>query len=136
MSCEDDVIKTREIRFTRYGVNQSNDQGHIDQAGKALSSLAEVDGIEAMSVAGVNVLQISYDVRQLTLQMLESALREAGFNLDLSITCQIKRSLFAYCEEAQRSSLGIEQAQKDSRSIAIPEIGAHDPRPDNWRHYV
>lgn len=136
MPANDDVIKIREIRFTRYGLNQTNDQGHIDQANKALRSLADVNGIEEMTVTTTNVLQISYDVRLLTLQMLESALVEVGFNLDLSITTQIKRSLFAYCEEAQRSSLGLEQSKTENSSISLSDSGAHDPRPDNWRHYV
>lgn len=136
MPTEDDVIKVREIRFTRYGLNRTNDQANIDQASKAIGLLTEVNGIKEMTVTTTNVLRISYDVRHLTLQMLESALIEVGFNLDLSITTQIKRSLYAYCEEAQRSSLGLEQSKAENSSISLPESGTHDPRPDNWRHYV
>ncbi len=136
MPNRDDVIKIREIRFTRYGINQTNDLPNICQASKASRLLVDVDGINNMSVTTTNVLQISYDVRHLTLQMLESALTEVGFNLELSITTQIKRSLFAYCEEAQRSSLGLEKSNTENTSISLPDIGAHDPRPDNWRHYV
>lgn len=136
MPTQDDVIKNREIRFTRYGVNQTNDQADIDQASKAMKLLAEVGGIEEMVVTTSNILQISYDVRHLTLQMLETALIEVGFNLDISITTQIKRSLYAYSEEAQRSSLGLEQEKSERGSISLPDSGTHDPRPDNWRHYV
>ena len=136
MSIRNDVIKNREIRFTRYGVNRTNDQSGVDQASKALRLLSDVGGIEEMTVITSNILQISYDVRHLTLQMLETALIEVGFNLDVSITMQIKRSLYAYCEEAQRSSLGLEQKKSESASISLPDNATHDPRPDNWRRYV
>ena len=136
MSIRNDLIKNREIRFTRYGVKQTNDQSGVDQASKAMRLLSEVGGIEEMTVTTSNILQISYDVRHLTLQMLETALIEVGFNLDISVTMQIKRSLYAYCEEAQRSSLGLEQKKSESTSISLPDNGTHDPRPDNWRHYV
>lgn len=98
--------------------------------------LADVDGIEAMSVTTPNTLRIRYDVKKLTLQMLESALTEVGFNLNNSFIMQIKRGLFAYCEEAQRSSLGIEQEKTESPSLTLSGHVARDPRPDNWRNYV
>ena len=142
MDTDKDVIKCREIRFTRFGVNRTNDLANIDQASKAMGLLADIDGIKEMAVTTSNVLQIRYDVRQLTLQMIESALTKVDFNLDNSITINIKRSLYAYCEEAQRSSLGLEQAKAEAASISLQGsstptvVGAHDPRPDNWRHYV
>jgi hypothetical protein len=126
-----DVIKNREIRFTRSMADPAN-----DQASKAMKLLADVDGIEAMSVTTFNTLRIRYDVQKLTLQMLESALIEVGFGLNNSFIMRIKRGLFAYCEEAQRSGLGIEQAKTESPSLTLSEHVARDPRPDNWRNYV
>jgi hypothetical protein len=122
-----DVIKNREIRFSRSGV---------DQAEKAMKLLSGVGGIEKMSVITPDALSIRYDVQQLTLQMLESALVQVNFKLNTGIITQIKRSLFAYCEEAQRSTLGIEQAKTGHHTLSLSEQGSHDPRPDNWRHYV
>lgn len=127
MTIYKDVMKNREIRFARRG---------SAQAEKAMSLLADVDGIEQMSVTTANTLRIRYDVQHLTLQMLESALKQVGFKLDNSITTKIKRALYAYSEDAQRSTLGIEQAKAEHHALSLPEQGTHDPRPDNWRHYV
>ena len=122
-----DVIKNREIRFSRCS---------IDQAEKAMKLLSGVGGIEKMSVITPDALRIRYDVQQLTLQMLESALIQVNFKLDTGLITQIRRALFAYCEEAQRSTLGIEQTKTEYHTLSLSEQGSHDPRPDNWRHYV
>ena len=107
-----------------------------NQAEKAMKLLADVEGIESMSAKSSTSLNIHYDIQQLTFQILEAALAEVGFELDNSMFTQIKRALFAYCEDTQRSSLGIEQAKADLEALSLSESSAHDPRPDNWRHYV
>lgn len=122
-----DMVKNRAIRFAR---------GDGAQASKAMKLLSDVGGINDMSVTDNDVLFISYNVQQLTLQMLETALKEVGFELNNSLLTQIKRAVLAYCEDAQRSSLGIEQAKADHEALSLSEASAHDPRPDNWRHYV
>jgi hypothetical protein len=122
-----DVMKKREIRFARSG---------IDQPEKAMKLLAGVEGIENISVTSSHALHIHYNVQKLTLHMLEAALIEVGFELDNGLIMQIKRGLFAYCEEALRSSLGIEQTKAEHHTLSLSEQGSHDPRPDNWRHYV
>ncbi len=127
MAIYKDVIKNREIRFAR------RDSA---QAEKAMRLLADVGGIEQMSVTTANTLRIRYDVQHLTLQMLESALKQVGFDLDNGFIMQIKRALYAYCEDAQRSTLGIERAKAEHHTLSLSEQGTHDPRPDNWRHYV
>lgn len=126
MTTGEDVVKNREIRFAPC---------EASQAEKAMKLLANINGIESMSVITV-CLHIRYDVRHLTLQMLESALIEVGFKLDNSILTNISRALCAYCEDAQRSTLGIEVEKKEHNTLSLSEQGTHDPRPDNWRHYV
>jgi hypothetical protein len=126
MTTGEDVVKNREIRFA---------PGDASQAEKAMKLLVNIKGIEQMSVASV-CLHIRYDVRHLTLQMLESALIEVGFKLDNSILTNMKRALCAYCEDAQRSTLGIEQEKSEHHTLSLSDQGTHDPRPDNWRHYV
>ncbi|MGB5397699.1 MAG: hypothetical protein WBN96_11170 [Gammaproteobacteria bacterium] len=123
-----DVIKTRELQFL------SKLPG-IDEAEKARRLLSGVKGIEHVEQTHPGRLSLRYDVRQLTLQMIESALRDVGFFLDNSLVTRIRRSLFAYCEEAQRASLGLEQ---DSEHVMLShhDSATHDPRPHNWRNYL
>ena len=127
MAIYKDVVKNRKIRFSRASANQAE---------KAMKLLSGVGGIEKMTVITPDALHIRYDVQQLTLQMLESALKQVNFKLDTAIITQIKRALFAYCEEAQRSTLGIERTKAEHHTLSLSEQGAHDPRPDNWRHYI
>jgi len=122
-----DMVKNRTLRFTRRGDNQAE---------KAMKLLADVEGIESMTANSNTALKIHYDIQQLTFQILESALTEVGFDLDNSLFAQVKRTLLTYSEDTQRSSLGIEQAKADHEALSLTESSAHDPRPDNWRHYV
>ena len=124
-----DIIKKREIRF-------APDFSTPDEIQKAIRVLADVKGIEAMTSSRKSGMKIRYDVRQLTLQMLESALVSVGFKLDNSLFTRFKRGICAYCEDAHRSSLGVDQVNHEHPSITLPEHLAEDPRPDNWRHYV
>ncbi len=124
-----DIIKNREIRFA----NDFSTQHEID---KAMRVLADVKGIEHMAANHRSGLNIRYDIRQLTLQMLESALVSVGFKLDNSLITRLKRGICAYCEDAHRSSLGVDEVNHDHPSFTLPDHMAHDPRPDNWRNYV
>ena len=128
-----DTTKDREIRFTL-------SLTRADQAETAARLLADVAGIELATPVRPNVLRVRYDVRKITLQMLESALIDVDFSLRNSLANRFKRELIAYCEGAMRSSLGIEtnRQQPPSFSLGESETLHHnlDPRPDNWRNYI
>lgn len=126
-----DIIKDREIRFTRSLTK-------ADQAEKAVRLLNGITGIETAIPARPNILQVRYDIRKITLQMLESALTDVGFTIHDNLAICVKRELIAYCEDAMRSNLGIETDQQ--ASLTLSKNSAHhdslDPRPDNWRNYI
>ena len=126
-----DITKEREIRFTR-------SQTSTDQAEHAVQLLVDLVGIELATPARFNVLLVRYDVREITLQMLESALIDVGFNLHNNFSLRCKREIIAYCEGALRSSLGIETDQQSPLSLNKPAAYHNklDPRPDNWRNYT
>ncbi len=127
-----DITKDREIRFTCSLTN-------ADQAQKAVQLLSGIAGIELATPTRPNILRVRYDIRKITLQMLEAALVDVGFNLHNNLSMRFKRELIAYCEGALRSSLGIEINDQDSPPLTLnrPATSNHlDPRPDNWRNYV
>jgi hypothetical protein len=123
-----DVIKSRELRFL------SKLPG-VDEAEKASRLLNGVKGVESVTLLRPGVLSLRYDVRLLTLQMIEAALRDVGFYLDNRLTTRIRRSLFAYCEDAQRAGMGVEY-DSDHVVLTHPDTATHDPRPHNWRNYI
>lgn len=127
-----DITKDREIRFTC-------SQTDADQAVKAVQLLSGIAGIEHATPTRPHILRVRYDVREITLQTLESALKDVGFKLHNSLRLRCKRELIGYCEGALRSSLGIEIDEQNSAPLSLSKPAASnniDPRPDNWRNYV
>lgn len=128
-----EITKDREIRFT-HSITEA------DQAQNAVRLLVDIKGIELAVPARPNVLRIRYDIREITLQMLESALTDVGFNLHDNLSMRFKREVIAYCEDVLRSSLGIETDSQSSPSLLLTKPAPHhnnlDPRADNWRNYI
>ena len=124
-----DFTKDREIRFTRSLTK-------ADQAEKAVQLLIDITGIDHAVPVRPNILQVRYDVREITLQMLESALVNVGFTLHNNVSIRFKRELIAYCEGAMRSRLDIESDQQAPLTLSKPHHHTLDPRPDNWRNYI
>lgn len=128
MSTCRDVFKTHNLQFL-------NRQAGTDDADKARQLLSQVKGIEAVTLVQGGILQIRYDVRLLTLQMITSALRDVGFRLNTRLLTRIKHSLIAYCEDTQRASLGVIH-DAEQAILNHPDTVTHDPRPHNWRNYL
>jgi hypothetical protein len=123
-----DIIKNREIRFKL---------STPDQAKKAAQLLTDVAGIERIEATAPDCLHIQYSVEALTLQMIESALREVGFDLEDGIITRVKRAVYSYCEDALRASIGIDEAASEELpTLNLPHQQLQDPRPHNWRKYV
>ena len=122
-----DIIKNREIHFKL---------STADQANKAEQVLSGVSGIQHIEAVAPDCLHISYSVEKLTLQMIESALREVGFDLDDGLIMWVKRAVFSYCEDALRASLGVDRNHGDTPSLSLPHNTLQDPRPHDWRKFV
>lgn len=123
-----DTIKNREIRFKLTTP---------DQAEKAEQLLSEVPGIEHIEVVAPCCLHIRYSVEELTLKMIESALRDVGFDLDDGLAIRLKRAVFSYCEDALRASLCVDK-ENNSRTptLTLPHHVLQDPRRHDWRKHV
>jgi len=123
-----DIIKKREIRFRL---------STPDQAQKAEQLLNDVPGIERIHATAPDCLHIQYSVEALTLQMIESALREVGFDLEDGIITRVKRAVYSYCEDALRASIGIDESASDKPPVLnLSQHTLQDPRPHDWRKYV
>lgn len=121
-----DIIKERTIQF------RMSDE---DQAEKARLLLVGVEGIELLEVSAPDRLHIRYDVQHMTLHMIESALRDVGFALEDSVLNNLRRAVYAYCEDALRASLGADR-EGVGQTLSLQKSVSLDPRPDDWRHYV
>jgi hypothetical protein len=128
MTLCNDTIKDREIRFKL---------STPDQAKKAEQLLSGVPGIEHIEAVAPCCMHVRYDVEALTLQMIESALREVGFDLDDGLVNRIKRAVFSYCEDALRASIGVDEANNgNTPTLTLPHQTLQDPRPHDWRKHI
>lgn len=131
-----EIIKQREICFSKL---------HPDprQAHSAVELLGGVDGIEEVTAITQYCVRIHYDVRILTLKVLEEALVESGFHLDNNLLIKLKRALHHYTEETQRANLGVDAGDQNqvTKHVFIKRYqrrqhGCRDCRPDHWRKYL
>jgi len=121
-----DLIKRRVIHFRR--------SSSEDTAERAAELLSAVEGVSNARIHSQDSLSIHYDIRVLSLQMIENALADVGFQLSGNVICRIKRELIAYCEDNLRESLQADAAASDEPHEHVDQA-THDPRPYNWRNY-
>jgi hypothetical protein len=129
-----ELIKQREIHFRSLNPN-AND------AREVMRLLLDVQGIEDIRALTSNCVQVRYDLRNITLQIIEAALQEVGFHLDNSLLLKMKRSLFYYTEETQLMNLGyLHEQANPTLDMFIScyhqrQHGCRDERPPHLRHY-
>lgn len=109
----------------------------------ALLLLADVEGmINATKLSDLR-LSISYDLRIITLEQIETALAEVGYHLDASIMSKLKRALYYYTEDNERMNLGLTKVNcTNGCAVKVfvnhyrkTEHGCRDQRPDHVKHY-
>ena len=130
-----DILKTRDIHFSVLHPDK-------EQARTAVLLLNGIQGIETVSLVAPTHIQLTYNVLNITLKLIEDTLIELGFHLDNSLLYILKRSLYHYTEETQRANLGCCADQcKCTRDIFINRYqqlkhGCRDERPRYWREYL
>ena len=128
------LLKRREIRFR-------NLDPHANDATEAMQLLLDVAGIEHIMATTQDCMHIHYDLRHISLQMIEAALIEVGFHLDNSLLCKLKRALFYYIEETQLMNLAYDHNQAISTIDVFincynqRQHGCRDERPAHLRQY-
>lgn len=132
---EADRIKHRQINF-RDLHPQRND------AQTAARFLREVEGVLRAEPKTPILLDLSYDIRQICLEEIDSALHELGLHLDNGLLYRMKRSLSYYTEGTLRENYGLNRAESQSTKLVFArrfeaiEHGCRDQRPEHWRRYL
>jgi hypothetical protein len=132
---EQDFIKHREIAFRELHPDP-------DQARTAALFLSGVTGlIRTMPVSPI-LLQVSYDLLQVTLRQIEEALTDIGLHIDNGLLFRIRRALWHYSEDTQRENLGCERGDSNcTRKVFALRYRTlnhecRDHRPEHWRRYL
>ena len=111
-----------------------------DYADSAADLLRNARGVIRVEVARSDHLLVSYNVREITLQILEALLTEFGYKLRTSLFCRTMRALCYYIEDIECTSCKHNQADctRDAfitRYLRRPH-GCRDHRPEYLRRYL
>lgn len=126
------LLKEREIGFAALPPGQVE---------RALQALRMLKGLVVSESARPNALVVRYSVLDYSLELIEDALRDAGFHLDSSLYSKLVRALVYFCEETQRHNLeSPERLIKKSNEVYIKVYdqhphGDHDDTPVELREY-
>ena len=129
----DEKLKHRSIWLTR--PNQDP-----DYAASAAELLRNVRGVLQVKVVKPDQLLVSYNVREITLQIIEAILTEFGYTLRTSLFCRLMRGLCYYIEDIECTNSKHDQADctRDAfitRYLRRPH-GCRDQRPEYLRRYL
>jgi hypothetical protein len=134
-SVESDIIKQRQLLFNELHPDP-------DQAGTAAELLRGIDGILEATAESAVLLQIRYNVLQISLEQIETGLVETGFHLSNRLIYALKRALYHYTEETQRANSGFPQGDSNyTKKVFIERYTQRDhrlkdQRPEHWRKYL
>ena len=128
-----DLIKQRELVFCSLHADP-------EQAKSAMFFFSDIKGILTLDLIETHRLAVEYDIRCITLQVMEEALIELGFHLDNSLLFKLKRALYYYTETIQCENMGGHK-NHNTRQIFINRYermqhGCRDDRPQHWRKYL
>lgn len=127
------LVKRREISFRPLPPGQTD---------KALTALQRLKGLRVRLLeTKERTLEVEYSVIDFSLEMLEIALRDAGFHLDNTLYTKLVRALVYFTEETQRHNIASpERLIKQSNEVYIKVYdqhphGDHDDTPPELRDY-
>ena len=113
-----------------------------DQLERALVLLSGLPNCKVELGSQPNSLRVSYNLRDYTLEGLEEALTEQGFELDHGMLHGIGRKVIYYCEDTTCHNMDIptHPTKKNEREVFVQAYdhkphGDHDDTPPELRDY-
>lgn len=129
---DSDLRKQREILFSKFP------PGQIPEAA---DHLEKVERVEVAPKLEKRAIDVAYDLREHTLEELETQLQDKGFHLDNTLMSKLVRALIHYVEETQLHNLDAHtRPLKQSQEAYVHAWerhphGDHDETPPEWREY-
>ena len=127
------IRKERTILFSQFPPGQ---------VPEAADFLGKVERLETAPQVERRAIEVAYDLRDHSLEELETALGDKGFHLESSLLNKLIRALIYYVEETQLHNLDEpERLLKKSQNEAYTQAwerhlhGDHDDTPPEWRDY-
>lgn len=129
---DSDLRKRREILFSKFP------PGQIPEAA---DHLEKVERVEVEPKLEKRAVDVGYDLRDHTLEELETQLEDKGFHLDNTLMSKLVRALIHYVEDTQLHNLqATDRPLKQSQEAYVHAWerhphGDHDDTPPEWREY-
>jgi len=131
----------QEEHFKQHEIHLRPASDGKDVAADAMALLTGAEGISDVYAIDNRSLCVSYDLRQISLLIIEEALQEIGIELDNSLLQKMRRAIFYYMEETQLVNMGTSHDQSKSKLEVFVnryhqrDHGCRDDRPDYYHHY-
>ncbi len=119
-------IRTRMVCLTRKGV--------ASQAENACEALKGVKGIVDIQPLNNYKLALTYSLKDLSFELIESLLKELGFYLDNSLFAIIRRNIYQYLEDNVREKIHAEEVDHNLVCHLHEEL-PHDEPEKYWNNY-
>ncbi|EXI74345.1 MAG: hypothetical protein AW07_01887 [Candidatus Accumulibacter sp. SK-11] len=112
------------------------------QVAEAATYLGSVEQLQVEPREPARAVGVAYDLRQHSLEELESSLEDRGHHLDNTLLSKMVRALIYYVEETQLHNLQtparpLKRSQSEAYTHAWERHphGDHDDTPPEWREY-
>ena len=127
------IRKERSVLFSKFPPGQVPEASDV---------LAKIEHLEVEPHVERRSVDVAYDLREHSLEELETTLEDKGFHLDNTLLSKMIRALIYYVEETQLHNLDAPDRQlKKSQNEAYTHAwechphGDHDDTPPEWREY-
>lgn len=127
-------------KYKRRTIRLGGADANPDRVRSAARLLRDVKGVSEVRIISRNRMVVRYNVRQITLQVIEALLNEFGYQLETGLVCRCMRAVFYYIEDIECSDPVHDQAEC-TRDVFITRYlrrphGCRDQRPDYLRRYL
>lgn len=106
----------------------------------AVELLRDVRGVQQVQRGGGNRLKVTYNVREITMQIIEALLTEFGYRLHSGVFCSVMRVFCYYIEDIECSNCSHDQAECTRDAFITRYLrrqhGCRDHRPEYLRRYL
>jgi hypothetical protein len=129
----EEKLKRRTIRLRRADKSP-------ERVEAAAQLLRDIRGVTHVRILRMDRINVQYNVRQITLQIIEALLVEFDHKVDTSLFCRIMRAMCYYVEDIECTNCCHDQAEctRDAfitRYLTRPH-GCRDPRPEYQKRYL
>ena len=127
-------------KYKRRTIRLGGADANPDRVRSAARLLRDVKGVSEVRIISRNRMVVRYNVRQITLQIIEALLSEFGYQLETGLVCRCLRAVVYYLEDIECSEPVHDQAEC-TRDVFITRYlrrphGCRDQRPDYLRRYL